>query len=84
MKNCSLSVVLMATDQKPMSCDVMLSNMTFLVIFFCGFWSDAVNTMDKLQFLIFTVTLNIELQIYSAQSVYVLWQTDRQTESLRQ
>jgi len=49
----------------------MLSNMTFLVIF-AVFRSDAVNTMDKLQFLIFTVTLNTELQISSAQSVYAL------------
>jgi len=39
--------------------NVMLSNIIFLMIF-CGFWSVAVNTMDKLQFLelIFAVLLS--------------------------
>ena len=34
--------------------NVMVGNITFLMIF-CGLWSVAVNTMDKLQFLIFTM-----------------------------
>jgi len=63
-KNCSLSIVSTATDQKPqkalkrwyyppshrLNANVMLSNITFLMIFFCGFWSIAVNIIDKLQF----------------------------------
>ena len=67
-KNCSLSIVLTATDQKrqkslnrsyypPSHClnvNVMMSNMTFFDDF-CGFWSVAVNTMDKLQFLVLII-----------------------------
>ena len=72
-KNCSLSIVFTATGQKPQKSlkrwyyppshclivNVMLSNMTFLMIF-AVFWSVAVNTMDKLQFLvlIFAVLLS--------------------------
>jgi len=72
-KNYSLSIVLTATDQKPqkslkrwyyppshrLNVNVMLSNITFLMIF-CSFWSVAVNTIHKLQFLvlIFAVLLS--------------------------
>jgi len=69
-KNCSLSIVLTATDQKPqkslkgwyyplshrLSVNVMLSNITFLMIF-CSFWSVVVNTIHKLQFLILIVAV---------------------------
>ena len=71
-KNCSLSIVLTSTDQKPqtslkrwyyppshrLNVNVMLSNILFND--FCVFWSVAVNTVDKLQFLvlIFAVLLS--------------------------
>jgi len=72
VNNCSLCIMLMATDQKlqkswkgdvypslcSLSVNVMLSNITFLW-FFCCFWSVAINIVYKLQFLtsIFTVLL---------------------------
>jgi len=40
-----------------MSCNVMLSDITFLMIF-CGFWSIAFNTVDKLQFLVYIIVIN--------------------------
>ena len=66
-KNCSLSIVLTATDQKPqeslkrwyyppyshcLDVNVMLSRPNMtFLMIFCGFWSVDVNSMDKLQFL---------------------------------
>ena len=67
IKNCSLSVMLTATDQKSLKrwyyppslashrlkVNVMLGNIITFNDFFCGFWSVAVNIMDRVQFLIF-------------------------------
>jgi len=63
IKNCSLSIVLTATDQKllkrwyyPQSHhpNVMWCWVILLFNDLCCFWSVAVNTVDKLQFLILT------------------------------
>jgi len=40
----------------------MVGNITFLMIF-CGFWSVAVNTMDKLQFLVLMLVKRDRLQV---------------------
>jgi len=55
-KNCSLFIMLTATFRKPqkshcLKVNVMLSNITFLMT--CGFWSVAVDSIDKLQFWMF-------------------------------
>jgi len=57
----SPSPVLMATDfvNGKHSGDVMVGNIIFLMIF-CGFWSIAVGTMDKLHFLVF-IRIRIQL-----------------------
>ena len=66
IKNCSLSKMLTATDLKPQKSlkgDITQHHVDIQAMWrwvisplndLCGFWSVAVNIMDKLQFLIFT------------------------------
>ena len=46
----------------------MLSNMIFLMIF-CGFWSVAVNTVDKLQFLVLILLIVAKCCVIGATRV---------------